>query len=73
VPDFFLIYCQVRAEIAKVFDAKADCICMLYAGKILKNGETITQSNIQNGTTVNIVIRTSLPGVSQRAYYSGSY
>uniref|UniRef100_A0A8C2G9F6 Ubiquilin-4 n=1 Tax=Cyprinus carpio TaxID=7962 RepID=A0A8C2G9F6_CYPCA len=64
---------QFKEEISKRFKAKQDQLVLIFAGKILKDGDTLGQHGIKDGLTVHLVIKTdnsctsasSGPGSSQ--------
>nr|CAH7727451.1 unnamed protein product [Callosobruchus chinensis] len=41
------------------FSAEPDQLCLIFAGKILKDNDTLKQHNIQHGFTIHLVIRNS--------------
>uniref|UniRef100_A0A8C7LNQ0 Ubiquilin 4 n=1 Tax=Oncorhynchus mykiss TaxID=8022 RepID=A0A8C7LNQ0_ONCMY len=45
-------------EISKRFNAKKDQLVLIFAGKILKDGDTLNQHGIKDGLTVHLVIKT---------------
>ena len=50
---------QLREEVAKAFDASVVTVCLIFAGKILKDGETLEQHGIKDGITVHLVIKST--------------
>jgi len=54
----------LRDAVASAYDAKLECVCLIFAGKILKDGETLAQHNIKDGITVHLVIKQSQPPTS---------
>ncbi|XP_063055405.1 ubiquilin-4 [Engraulis encrasicolus] len=58
---------QFKEEISKRFKAKQDQLVLIFAGKILKDGDTLNQHGIKDGLTVHLVIKTA-----QKASGSGS-
>uniref|UniRef100_A0AAY4DU23 Ubiquilin-4 n=1 Tax=Denticeps clupeoides TaxID=299321 RepID=A0AAY4DU23_9TELE len=50
---------QFKEEISKRFKAKQDQLVLIFAGKILKDGDTLNQHGIKDGLTVHLVIKTS--------------
>lgn len=40
------------------FSAEPDQLCLIFAGKILKDNETLRTQNIKDGSTVHLVIKT---------------
>lgn len=45
--------------VAQKFNAQQDQICLIFAGKIMKDHETLKSHNVKNGLTVHLVIKTS--------------
>uniref|UniRef100_A0A8C0IZD3 Ubiquilin 4 n=1 Tax=Chelonoidis abingdonii TaxID=106734 RepID=A0A8C0IZD3_CHEAB len=45
-------------EISRRFKAKQDQLVLIFAGKILKDGDTLNQHGIKDGLTVHLVIKT---------------
>ncbi|RZC41646.1 ubiquilin-1 [Asbolus verrucosus] len=43
--------------IAPVFNADVDQLCLIFAGKIMKDNDTLHQHNIKDGLTIHLVIR----------------
>uniref|UniRef100_W5LR60 Ubiquilin-4 n=1 Tax=Astyanax mexicanus TaxID=7994 RepID=W5LR60_ASTMX len=50
---------QFKEEISKRFKAKQDQLVLIFAGKILKDGDTLGQHGIKDGLTVHLVIKTA--------------
>ncbi|XP_010904197.1 ubiquilin-4 isoform X2 [Esox lucius] len=50
---------QFKEEISKRFNAKLDQLVLIFAGKILKDGDTLNQHGIKDGLTVHLVIKTA--------------
>ncbi|KAL3191641.1 hypothetical protein MRX96_059733 [Rhipicephalus microplus] len=48
---------QLKEQVAKEFSAPLEQLCLIFAGKILKDNETISTHNIKDGLTVHLVIR----------------
>ncbi|KAJ0054967.1 hypothetical protein NL108_008679, partial [Boleophthalmus pectinirostris] len=48
-----------KEEISKRFKAKQDQLVLIFAGKILKDGDTLSQHGIKDGLTVHLVIKTA--------------
>ena len=42
-----------------MFDAKVEQLCLIFAGKILKDGETLAQHSIKDGLTVHLVVKSA--------------
>ncbi|XP_066469855.1 ubiquilin-1 [Tiliqua scincoides] len=49
---------QFKEEISKRFKAHIDQLVLIFAGKILKDQDTLTQHGIHDGLTVHLVIKT---------------
>ncbi|XP_070794760.1 ubiquilin-1 [Pituophis catenifer annectens] len=49
---------QFKEEISKRFKAHSDQLVLIFAGKILKDQDTLTQHGIHDGLTVHLVIKT---------------
>jgi len=45
--------------VANAFDAGVATVCLIFAGKILKDGETLEQHGIKDGITVHLVIKST--------------
>ncbi|XP_065206836.1 ubiquilin-4 isoform X1 [Planococcus citri] len=45
--------------VAQKFSAQQDQVCLIFAGKIMKDHETLKSHNVKNGLTVHLVIKTS--------------
>ncbi|XP_014259404.1 ubiquilin-1 [Cimex lectularius] len=45
--------------VSKVFKAQVEQVCLIFAGKIMKDHETLATHNIKDGVVVHLVIRTS--------------
>ncbi|KAL1483641.1 hypothetical protein MTO96_033051 [Rhipicephalus appendiculatus] len=48
---------ELKEQVAKEFDAPLEQLCLIFAGKILKDNENISTHNIKDGLTVHLVIR----------------
>lgn len=42
---------------AEKFGAQPELLCLIFAGKIMKDGDTLKQHNVKNGMTVHLVIK----------------
>ena len=51
------IYFQFKEMVAQKFDAPVEQLCLIFAGKILKDTETLEQHGIKDGLTVHLVIK----------------
>ncbi|KAF7997080.1 hypothetical protein HCN44_005357 [Aphidius gifuensis] len=63
-----------KSAVSQKFNAQPDLLCLIFAGKILKDNETLGTHNIKDGLTVHLVIKTprtaetqSSPSESQSA------
>nr|XP_015928744.1 ubiquilin-1 isoform X4 [Parasteatoda tepidariorum] len=50
---------ELKEEVAKAFSTSLEQVCLIFAGKILKDHEEIKSHNIKEGLTIHLVIRTS--------------
>uniref|UniRef100_U3INF3 Ubiquilin 4 n=2 Tax=Anas platyrhynchos TaxID=8839 RepID=U3INF3_ANAPP len=55
---FYFYFFQFKEEISRRFKAKQDQLVLIFAGKILKDGDTLNQHGIKDGLTVHLVIKT---------------
>jgi len=58
---FFEILLQFKDVVAKQFNAQPSQLCLIFAGKIMKDQDTLTTHNIKDGLTVHLVIKTNAP------------
>lgn len=49
---------QFKEEISKRFKTQTEQLVLIFAGKILKDGDLLTQHGIHDGLTVHLVIKT---------------
>uniref|UniRef100_A0A8C9KTF5 Ubiquilin-4 n=1 Tax=Panthera tigris altaica TaxID=74533 RepID=A0A8C9KTF5_PANTA len=49
---------KFKEEISRRFKAQQDQLVLIFAGKILKDGDTLNQHGIKDGLTVHLVIKT---------------
>uniref|UniRef100_A0A8U7NLB6 Ubiquilin 1 n=2 Tax=Corvus moneduloides TaxID=1196302 RepID=A0A8U7NLB6_CORMO len=66
---------QFKEEISKRFKSHTDQLVLIFAGKILKDQDTLTQHGIHDGLTVHLVIKTqnrSQDHTAQQANTTGS-
>lgn len=61
----FYPFIQFKQEISKRFKAKHEQLVLIFAGKILKDGDTLNQHGIKDGLTVHLVIKTAHKYVEQ--------
>lgn len=47
-----------KSAVSQKFNAQPDLLCLIFAGKILKDNETLGTHNIKDGLTVHLVIKT---------------
>ncbi|XP_060562645.1 ubiquilin-2-like [Ruditapes philippinarum] len=50
---------QLRDLVAQKFSAPIEQLCLIFAGKILKDDETLVQHSIKDGMTVHLVIKSA--------------
>ncbi|XP_053693872.1 ubiquilin-1 [Sabethes cyaneus] len=48
---------ELRAIVAQKFEADPDLVCLIFAGKIMKDTDTMKTHNIKDGLTVHLVIK----------------
>lgn len=48
---------EFRQIVSEAFSADIQQVCLIFAGKILKDDDTLIQHNIKNGLTVHLVIK----------------
>ncbi|XP_062604907.1 ubiquilin-1-like [Saccostrea cucullata] len=58
---------EFKEEVGKKFSAPIEQLCLIFAGKILKDGETLSQHGIKDGLTVHLVIKSSNRSQDQAA------
>lgn len=51
--------------VAAKFNAQPDQLCLIFAGKIMKDHEKLTNHNVKDGLTVHLVIKAPRTGTSQ--------
>jgi ubiquilin len=56
---------QFKEELAKKFSAAPEQLCLIFAGKIMKDHETLQTHNIKDGLTIHLVIKTNAPASQQ--------
>lgn len=49
---------ELKGVVAEQFGATLEQVCLIFAGKILKDQETLKQHNLKDGLTVHLVIKT---------------
>ncbi|XP_076443354.1 ubiquilin-1-like isoform X2 [Babylonia areolata] len=50
---------DLKEEVSKCFGSPLEQLCLIFAGKILKDGDTLEQHGIKDGLTVHLVIKTN--------------
>ncbi|XP_069138889.1 ubiquilin-1-like [Argopecten irradians] len=63
---------EFRDMVAKRFSAPCEQLCLIFAGKILKDADTLEQHGIKNGLTVHLVIKSANRSQQQAAEVSGA-
>ncbi len=53
-----MFYFQLKEEVSKQFGTPVEQLCLIFAGKILKEAEKLSQHGIKDGLTVHLVIKT---------------
>lgn len=48
---------ELRATVAEQFESDPDLVCLIFAGKIMKDTDTLRTHNIKDGLTVHLVIK----------------
>lgn len=48
---------EFKEAVSKKFNAQADQLCLIFAGKIMKDHETLSTHNIKDGLAVHLVIK----------------
>ncbi|XP_037566342.1 ubiquilin-1 isoform X2 [Dermacentor silvarum] len=48
---------ELKEQVSKEFNAPLEQLCLIFAGKILKDNEAVSTHNIKDGLTVHLVIR----------------
>ncbi|XP_012259112.1 ubiquilin-1 [Athalia rosae] len=54
-----------KDAVSKKFNAQSDQICLIFAGKIMKDHETLATHNVKDGLTVHLVIKAPRAATSQ--------
>uniref|UniRef100_A0A1B0GQS7 Ubiquilin-4 n=1 Tax=Phlebotomus papatasi TaxID=29031 RepID=A0A1B0GQS7_PHLPP len=49
---------EFKALVAEKFESEPELLCLIFAGKIMKDGDTLKGHNIKDGLTVHLVIKT---------------
>lgn len=58
---FYEFLLQFKDVVAKQFNVQPSQLCLIFAGKIMKDQDTLTTHNIKDGLTVHLVIKTNAP------------
>ncbi|KAG7154490.1 Ubiquilin-1-like [Homarus americanus] len=56
---------DLREVVSEKFNAALEQVCLIFAGKILKDGEKLNHHNIKDGLTVHLVIKGGSSGGTQ--------
>ncbi|GAB0098519.1 ubiquilin-1 [Sergentomyia squamirostris] len=48
---------EFKALVAEKFESEPELLCLIFAGKIMKDGDTLKAHNIKDGLTVHLVIK----------------
>jgi len=59
------IFRQFKEAVSKKFNAQADQLCLIFAGKIMKDHETLSTHNIKDGLAVHLVIKAPRTATTQ--------
>lgn len=55
----YLFFYQFKEIVAPKFNADVNQLCLIFAGKVMKDNDTLTQHNIKDGLTIHLVIRSA--------------
>jgi len=50
---------QLKEIVSEKFKSPPEQLCLIFAGKILKDGDTLQQHGIKDGLTVHLVIKSA--------------
>ncbi|GJQ69927.1 hypothetical protein Trydic_g13329 [Trypoxylus dichotomus] len=50
---------EFKELVSKKFNADVEQLCLIFAGRILKDGETLVSQNIKDGLTIHLVIKSA--------------
>ncbi|XP_018366883.1 PREDICTED: ubiquilin-1 [Trachymyrmex cornetzi] len=56
---------EFKEAVSKKFNAQADQLCLIFAGKIMKDHETLSTHNIKDGLAVHLVIKAPRTATTQ--------
>lgn len=62
--NFYLFYFQLKDLVAAKFGSPLEQLCLIFAGKILKDPDQLEQHGIKDGLTVHLVIKTTRVNLS---------
>jgi hypothetical protein len=54
-----LFFVQLREMVSQKFNAPVEQLCLIFAGKILKDEDSLEQHGIKDGLTVHLVIKST--------------
>ena len=54
-----MFFFQLKEEVQKKFNAPYEQLCIIFAGKIIKDEDTLEQHGIKDGLTVHLVIKSA--------------
>ncbi|KAI1301779.1 Ubiquilin-1 [Halotydeus destructor] len=52
---------ELKEEVSKKFSTDVECVCLIFAGKILKDHESLETHKIKTGLTVHLVVKSKKP------------
>ncbi|KAK2184544.1 hypothetical protein NP493_261g00007 [Ridgeia piscesae] len=58
---------ELKEQVAALFNTSLEQLCLIFAGKILKDPDTLTQHGIKDGLTVHLVIKSANRSQEQAA------
>ena len=58
---FHFYYFQLKEEVAKVMgpEAQVESQCLIFAGKILKDDQSVESQAVKDGVTIHLVVRSN--------------
>ena len=68
---FLCVYIQLKEEVAKVMgpEAPVESQCLIFAGKILKDDQSVESQAVKDGVTIHLVIRSNKVGSPNIHWY----
>ena len=54
---FFPYHTQFKNAVAEKFNAQSEQLCLIFAGKIMKDHETLGTHKVKDGLTVHLVVK----------------